>query len=429
MSKEVVIIEQNANQIKSSFQRWLVLLSYSIIAMANVMQLVSYSPIWEQAAIYYGIPSEDLQWIGNMYYITFFVLAPFCIKPLLVRLDISMHLIGILSAIGAWIIWIGGQSYQMTMIGLFIIGISDAMILIVPVFLSEKWFTIYERLLATSLGSFFQYIGMAFAYGFSSFYFDIMDEQSNINRKIDEMNLMIAIFNSIGAILLILFFRNRPPHPASNSDNIVKDTIMKSTIKMITMEQSIIDLMSLGIFIGFGWVYTTIISFELYHFGYTQTEVAINGTVYQISGVIVGLWASKKLDSQAKQGIQPDYDRYIKIFTSIGMIALILEAFILEYLQFWMLNFINFAMGVGLNSFYPIAIQSYIEKLYPAQELVLVTGLLCLANMVGFVLNYLIVLPEFSQFGLWIGCLTITPGYLYILLNYKTKYRRFEQEI
>lgn len=32
------------------------------------------------------------------------------------------------------------------------------------------------------------------------------------------MNLMIAIFNSIGAILLILFFRNRPPHPASNSD-------------------------------------------------------------------------------------------------------------------------------------------------------------------------------------------------------------------
>ena len=74
----------------------------------------------------------------------------------------------------------------MTLIGLFIIGISDAMILIVPVcnllilkiiiVLSEKWFSIYERLFATSLGSFFQFVGMAFAYGFSSFYFDIMDE-------------------------------------------------------------------------------------------------------------------------------------------------------------------------------------------------------------------------------------------------------------
>ncbi|CAK78896.1 unnamed protein product (macronuclear) [Paramecium tetraurelia] len=100
MSKEVVIVEHNPKQIKSSFQRWLVLFSYSIIAMANVMQLVSYSPIWEQAAIYYGIPPQDLQWIGNMYYITFFVLAPFCIKPLLVRLDISLHLIGVISAIG-----------------------------------------------------------------------------------------------------------------------------------------------------------------------------------------------------------------------------------------------------------------------------------------------------------------------------------------
>lgn len=52
------------------------------------------------------------------------------------------------------------------MIGLFIVGISDAMILIVPVcikfikilfliVLSEKWFSVYERLIATSLGSYF----------------------------------------------------------------------------------------------------------------------------------------------------------------------------------------------------------------------------------------------------------------------------------
>lgn len=46
---------------------------------------------------------------------------------------------------------------------------------------------------------------------------------------------------------------------------------------MLTMEESIIDLLSLGIckyiklfkVIGLGWVYTTIISFEMYPFGYT----------------------------------------------------------------------------------------------------------------------------------------------------------------
>lgn len=38
------------------------------------------------------------------------------------------------------------------------------------------------------------------------------------------------------------------------------------------------------------------------------------------------------------------------------MLSLILEAFIIEYLEFWMLIIINFAIGVGLNAFYPIAI-------------------------------------------------------------------------
>lgn len=32
------------------------------------------------------------------------------------------------------------------------------------------------------------------------------------------MNLMIAIINTCGAGLLILFLRNRPHYPASNSD-------------------------------------------------------------------------------------------------------------------------------------------------------------------------------------------------------------------
>lgn len=63
---------------------------------------------------------------------------------------------------------------------------------------------------------------------------------------------------------------------------------------------------------------------------------------------------------------------------------------------------------------------------YPANQLMLVTGLLSFANLVGFVLNYVLVLPEFLDYGLWIGCLCITPAYLHIFINFKTKYKRFE---
>lgn len=66
---------------------------------------------------------------------------------------------------------------------------------------------------------------------------------------------------------------------------------------------------------------------------------------------------------------------------------------------------------------------------YPANQLILVTGLLSFANFLGFVLNYILVLPDFLDYGLWIGVVCITPAYLHILLNLKTKFKRFESEM
>jgi len=57
---------------------------------SNVLGFVSYSPIWSSAAIYYGIADVDLTWLGNMYYLTYFTLAPFFIIPLEWRFDYCM---------------------------------------------------------------------------------------------------------------------------------------------------------------------------------------------------------------------------------------------------------------------------------------------------------------------------------------------------
>lgn len=189
------------------------------------MQLVSYSPIWSSAAIYYGISDQDLSWLGNMYYITFFTLAPLCIKPLEYRLDYTIMLSAALSAIGTWVVWIAQDSFTITLVGFFIIGIPDAVILIAPVCksynqvdIADKWFSPYERAFATCILSFFQYIGMAFSYSFSSYYFDGILDQVDINQRIQTMNLMIAILNTVALGLCLLFVQNRPPTPPSNSD-------------------------------------------------------------------------------------------------------------------------------------------------------------------------------------------------------------------
>lgn len=74
-----------------------------------------------------------MQWFGNMYLITFFILAPFCVKPVLARFDVSLMVVALISAVGTWIVWIAGQSFFWALVGFFFIGITDAMVLILPV--------------------------------------------------------------------------------------------------------------------------------------------------------------------------------------------------------------------------------------------------------------------------------------------------------
>lgn len=42
----------------------------------------------------------------------------------------------------------------------------------------------------------------------------------------------------------------------------------------------------------------------------------------------------------------------------------------------------NACIGIGLNSLYPLAIEAYVEKLYPIRSMLLSTFLISLANVI-----------------------------------------------
>lgn len=79
---------------------------YNNFRFSNVLGFVSYSPISNNAALYYSISLNDLFWIGNMYYITFFVFGPLFIPFLEKRLDLCLKLASILTTLGTWIVWV-----------------------------------------------------------------------------------------------------------------------------------------------------------------------------------------------------------------------------------------------------------------------------------------------------------------------------------
>ena len=58
------------------------------------------------AAINYGVSENDVVWFSICYYVTYFLLAPFSIKPLGIRLDYSLFLAAFLTACGITMIFI-----------------------------------------------------------------------------------------------------------------------------------------------------------------------------------------------------------------------------------------------------------------------------------------------------------------------------------
>lgn len=78
-------------------------------------------------------------------------------------------------------------------------------------------------------------------------------------------------------------------------------------------------------------------------------------------------------------------------------------------------------IGIGLNSYYPIAVSSYIETLYPSFGLVLITALIIASNAFGLIGNYILLLPIFENRGLWVLVGFAIPFYLYIMVFYRTK--------
>lgn len=78
-------------------------------------------------------------------------------------------------------------------------------------------------------------------------------------------------------------------------------------------------------------------------------------------------------------------------------------------------------IGIGLNSYYPIAVSSFIETMFPSFGLVLVTALLIASSAFGLIGNYVLLLPIFDTIGLWVLAGFAIPFYLYIMIFYKTK--------
>jgi FLVCR family feline leukemia virus subgroup C receptor-related protein len=98
--------------------------------------------------------------------------------------------------------------------------------------------------------------------------------------------------------------------------------------------------------------------------------------VFTATGTVGGTLASIYIDYQIKRNLKPKYDLLIKLFLTVAIGAILIKALIINYVNDKVIVALTAIIGFGLNSFLPLCLQSFIEKLYPSFELVLTTAIM-----------------------------------------------------
>ncbi|CAD8144557.1 unnamed protein product [Paramecium pentaurelia] len=440
-----MIVPQGILQYQIFKRRWLVLFAFCSFTFTNAFGFVQYSPILTLAANYYGVQEEQIVWFSNCYYLTYFAVCPFTIKPLEKRLDLSLMFASLITMlgkmlkirIGQWIIYICKQQYSIALIGFIMIGLGQTFTLAAPAFISDRWFPIEERTLSTSLGSFFNLVGLNFSIVYASVSFKNTYDQYEIKNKIDQMNLLFSILSTCSLLFCVLMIRNKPQSPPSKSAIFDKMEIIPSFKSAFSSIEVTMDLLTFSIFIGVSWAYMVVIAILMVPFDYTIEQIGYVSIVYAATGTIGGTSASIYMDYQVKNHQQPNYDYLIKIFLTIGVLGIMIKALIINYVNDIVIVILTGIIGLGLNSFLPLALQCYIEKLFPSFELVLTTIIMQMSNvyydqlqikLLGFVFGYILILDVFLDIGLYVILIGLSPFYIYLIFFYKTKYKRLQIE-
>ena len=145
--------------------------------------------------------------------------------------------------------------------------------------------------------------------------------------------------------------------------------------------ESVMDLLTFSMFIGVSWAYMVVIAILLAPFDYTTEQIGYVSIVYAATGAVGGTLASIYVDYQIKNNTKPHYDYLIKGFLTIGVFGILIKAIIINYVNDTVIVILSGIIGFGLNSFLPLALQCYIEKLFPSFELVLTTAIMQMSNV------------------------------------------------
>jgi sugar phosphate permease len=332
--------------------RWIVLLAFMLIVVANQLLWITFAPITGSAAGYYGVSDLSIGLLSMSFMIVYIIVslpASWAIDTYGIRVAVGIGaaltgLFGLLRGLVA-------TDYTFVLVSQIGIAIGQPFILNAITKVAARWFPMQERATASGLGTLAMYLGIVLGLTLTPF----LAIRSGIAG-------MLVIYGVVSVIATVVFFglaRERPPTPPCPPDQEERSLVLDG-IKQ-TLRKGDFVLLMLIFFVGLGVfnAVTTWIEDIVRPRGFSITQAGITGGLMIVGGILGALVNPTLSDRYRKR------TPFIILALAGAILGLVGITFATSY---WLLLASAFVLGFFLLSAGPIGFQYGAEVAYPAPE-------------------------------------------------------------
>ncbi|KAI1811201.1 major facilitator superfamily domain-containing protein [Poronia punctata] len=277
---------------KTYKRRWFGLVQLTLLNIVVSWDWLTFSPVAQHAANYYGRSESDINWLSTAFLFSFVFISPLTIYMLHLGPKPSIVTAAAFTILGNVVRIAGshsrsGGNYGVVMFGQILVGLAQPFVLSAPTRYSDMWFSERGRVTATALPSLANPFGAALGQLIVPFLATNPGEVSNAVLYVTIISVVVS--------LPAFFIPASPPTPPGPSGNVPKASL-KSSLRLLKSFELWCVLIPYAVYVGFFNSISSLLNQILLPYGFTADEAGIAGAVLILVGLVASAISSPILD-------------------------------------------------------------------------------------------------------------------------------------
>jgi MFS family permease len=337
---------------KAYAYRWIILLAFAAAAAVNQLAWITFAPITDSAAAYYGVSTLAIGLLSASFMIIYIVVsipASWVIDTFGFRVAVGIG--ALLTGIFGLLRGLFVANFTLVFICQIGIAIGQPFIVNAITKVAARWFPAHERATASGIGSLGMYLGIVVGLALTPY----LVSAYGLGQTLVDYGILCLLV----ACVFLALAREHPPTPASRPGDEARSLVFDGLRQMLRKRDYLLLLLVFFIGLGIFNAVTTWIEEIVKPRGFSASQAGLTGALMIAAG-IVGAVILPTLSDHYRRRVP-----FIILCLAGAIVGLIGITFAATY---WLLLASALTLGFFLLSSGPIGFQYGAEIAYPAPE-------------------------------------------------------------